>query len=97
MTGHIINFASRRKITAPDPDTLICGALSDYLSAILDALQRGDEGLAMIHLEGLSPATRLLVNRFSEHLDEMQTLTEQITITRNMARLRAAIGERSKR
>ena len=90
---HIISLDSRRKKKpAPDPDALVAGALSDYLTALLDAVKHGDEGLASIHLDTLRPTTKMLVQRFAEHLDEMQTLAEHMTITRNMARFRARIG-----
>lgn len=59
-----------------------------------DAIKAGDDGLCKIEVRDLKPSTRHMVQRFAEHLDDLEKLAEQIRVTRNLARFAPHVSEK---
>lgn len=95
MTADIITVPKFQRVRQDDHDAKVAKAISDFLSGFLSALNAADTGLTLIEIEKLRPSTAHMVQRFSEHLDDMQNLVEEMTITRNLARFAAHVAERN--
>lgn len=91
MSAEIIDHPNKKRC-ATDLD--VSSAIRDFTDAFIKALARADEGLATIETEGLRPATKHMVERFAEHLDELQEWGQRVTLTRNLARYQADLLER---
>lgn len=86
MSAEIIHLPKKAPL---DNDRKIAEAIRDFSDVFIRALAKADEGLALIHTDGCRPCTKHMVERFAEHLDELQEWAERLTLTRNLARYHA--------
>lgn len=77
-------------------------AVVDYCEALLTLLEPPPDALTTANVSAFPPATRNLLERVIEHTKDVRdlfncasNLRAEITVTRNMARYRAHIAERS--
>lgn len=91
-SADVFRFTPIRK--KPDADAIVTKGLTQFCDAFLDAIKAGDEGLCKIEVRDLKPSTRHMVQRFAEHLDDLEKLAAQIRVTRNLARFATHVSER---
>lgn len=91
MTAEIIDHPKVKRMVT---DRAVAEALRDFTDGFLAAIARAEEGLALIDTDDLQPASKHMVGRFTEHLEDLRLWAERVTVTRNLARFQAHVLER---